>query len=108
MVLSYIEVPPPLSRGDRGSYDLYNCAISLITQAHRACRSLRMTRSLCLLVLCLLPFAVQNQAQNTKTSRTHRSTAVEPRVEMSLRDGWCFKLGPGSATELQAEPDGTW
>ena len=67
-----------------------------------------MPRPLCLLMLCLLPFAVQNQAQNTKTSRTHRSTAIDPRVEISLRDGWRFKLGPESATELQAEPDATW
>jgi beta-galactosidase len=48
------------------------------------------------------------QAQETQTSRTHRSTAVDPRIEMSLRDGWRFKLGPDSATELQAEPDATW
>jgi beta-galactosidase len=27
---------------------------------------------------------------------------------MSLRDGWRFKLGPESGTELQAEPDATW
>ena len=67
-----------------------------------------MPRPLCLLMLCLLLFAVQNQAQNSKTSRTHRSTAVDPRVEISLRDGWRFKLGPESATELQAEPDATW
>jgi beta-galactosidase len=29
-------------------------------------------------------------------------------VEVPLRDGWHFKLGPDSAAELQAEPDGTW
>jgi beta-galactosidase len=63
---------------------------------------------LCLLMLCLLPFAVENQAQNTQTSRTLRSTAVDPRVEMSLRDGWRFKLGPESVTEIQTEPDATW
>src|SRR5450631_3357160 len=71
-------------------------------------RALPMPRHLCLLMLCLLPFAVENQAQNTQTSRTHRSTAVDPRVEMSLRDGWRFKLGPESLTELQVEPDTTW
>jgi hypothetical protein len=27
---------------------------------------------------------------------------------MSLRDGWRFKLGPESATELRDEPDSTW
>jgi beta-galactosidase len=59
-------------------------------------------------MLCLLSFAVENQAQKTQASRTHRSTAVDPRVEMSLRDGWRFKLGPDTATELQAEPDATW
>jgi len=59
-------------------------------------------------MLCLLSFARENLAQNTKASRTPRSTAVDPRVEMSLRDGWRFKLGPESGTELQAEPDATW
>ncbi len=67
-----------------------------------------MPRPLCLIMLFLLPLAVENQAQNTQTSRTHRSTAIDPRVEMSLRDGWRFKLGPDSATELQGEPDATW
>ncbi|WP_245632677.1 glycoside hydrolase family 2 TIM barrel-domain containing protein [Edaphobacter aggregans] len=67
-----------------------------------------MPRPLCLLMLCLLPLAVENQAQKTQTSTTHRSTAVDPRVEMSLRDGWHFKLGPESTTELHAEPDATW
>ena len=67
-----------------------------------------MTRRLCLLALCLLPFAIQNKAQNAQTSKAHRSTSVDPRVEMLLRDGWRFKLGPDSATELQAEPDATW
>ena len=67
-----------------------------------------MHRTHCLLMLCLLPLAVENQAQKSQTSGTHRSTAVDPRVEMSLRDGWRFKLGPESATELQAEPDATW
>src|ERR1700729_978087 len=67
-----------------------------------------MPRHLCLLMLCLLPLAVENQAQNPQTDRTHRSTVADPRVEMSLRDGWHFKLGPESTTELQAEPDATW
>ena len=67
-----------------------------------------MPRPLCLLMLSLLLLAVENQAQGTQTSRTHRSTTADPRVEMSLRDGWRFKLGPESATELQAEPDATW
>jgi beta-galactosidase len=48
------------------------------------------------------------QAQETQTNRTQPSTALDPRVEMSLRDGWRFKLGPESATELQGEPDPTW
>jgi beta-galactosidase len=67
-----------------------------------------MPRLLCPLMLCLLSFAGGNQAQNTKTSKTPGSTAVDPRVEMPLRDGWLFKLGPESLTELQAEPDTTW
>ncbi len=67
-----------------------------------------MTRSLGLLVLCLSILALDIQAQETQTSRTHGSAVVDPRIEMSLRDGWRFKLGPDSATELQAEPDAAW
>ena len=67
-----------------------------------------MTRSLGLIVLCLSSLAMVIQAQETQTHRTHRSTAADPRIEMPLRDGWRFKLGPESATELQAEPDATW
>ena len=62
-----------------------------------------MTRFLGLLVLCLSTLATDFQAQEMKTS-----TVVAPRIEMSLRDGWRFKLGPDSATELQAEPDAAW
>ncbi len=67
-----------------------------------------MNRTLCLLVLCLLPLTLENLAQKSPTSGTQRSTAVEPRVEMPLRDAWRFRLGPESATELQDEPDSTW
>lgn len=67
-----------------------------------------MRRPLCLLMLCLLSFAGENQAQSTKANTTPRSMAVDPRVDISLRDGWRFKLGPESADELQAEPDATW
>ena len=67
-----------------------------------------MPRPLWLLMFCLVPFAAENQAQKTQTSGTHRSSAADPRVEMPLRDGWRFKLGPESATELQTEPDATW
>ena len=67
-----------------------------------------MTRSLGLLVLCLSILALEIQAQEMQTSRTHRSTTVDPRIEMSLRDGWRFKLSSDSATELQAEPDAAW
>ena len=62
----------------------------------------------CLLLFCLLPLTLENQAQKSSTSVTRHSTALESRVEMPLRDGWRFKLGPESATELQAEPDATW
>jgi beta-galactosidase len=62
-----------------------------------------MTRFLGLLVLCLSTLATDFQAQEMQTS-----TVVDPRIEMSLRDGWRFKLGPDSATELQAEPDAAW
>ena len=67
-----------------------------------------MHRTHCLLMLCLLPLTPQTQAQKSSTSETHRSATVDPRFEMTLRDGWRFKLGPESATELQAEPDATW
>src|SRR6187402_1098784 len=59
-------------------------------------------------MLCLLPLTTQTQAQRSSTSETHRLAAVDPRSQMTLRDGWRFKLGQDSATELQAEPDGTW
>ena len=67
-----------------------------------------MNRTHCLLLLSLLPLTLENHAQKSPTSGTHRSTAVEPRVEMPLRDAWRFKLGPESAIELQDEPDSTW
>ena len=61
-----------------------------------------------LLVLCLVPLAAGGQAPKTQTSGTRHSTTADPRVEMLLRDGWHFKPGPESATELQAEPDAAW
>lgn len=67
-----------------------------------------MNRTHRLLLFCLLPLTLENQAQKSSTSVTRHSTALESRVETSLRDGWRFKLGPESATELQAEPDATW
>ncbi len=67
-----------------------------------------MPRPLYLLMLCILPLAVNNQAQPAQTGSTHHSTAAGPRIEMPLREGWRFKLGADSATELQAEPDATW
>ena len=67
-----------------------------------------MYRLHCLLMLCLLPHTLENQAQKSSTDETQRSVAVDPRFQMTLRDDWRFKLGPDSATELQAEPDGTW
>ena len=67
-----------------------------------------MRRNLCLLMLCLLTLAVQNRAQTAQTNRTQVSAAAGPRIEMPLRDGWRFRLGPDSATELQAAPEATW
>ncbi len=67
-----------------------------------------MIRSLCLLMLCLSPLSPRTWGQGTQPSGTRRSMAVEPRVEMSLRDGWRFKLGPESEADIQAEPDATW
>ena len=67
-----------------------------------------MRRNVCLLTLCLVTLAVQNHAQTTQTNRTQVSAAAGPRIEMPLRDGWRFRLGPESATELEAAPDATW
>ena len=66
-----------------------------------------MRRYVYLLMLCVVMLAMQNPAK-AQTGRTHLSSASGPRIEMPLRDGWLFKLGPESATELQAEPDSTW
>ena len=67
-----------------------------------------MPRPLYVFLLLLCALAVESQSQKTQTSTSPSSTAAAPRVEVSLRDGWRFKLGPESATELQAEPDATW
>src|SRR5690348_6955547 len=67
-----------------------------------------MRRYVYLLMLCVVMLAMQTPAQKAQTSRTQLSSASGPRIEMPLRDGWRFKLGPESATELQAEPDSTW
>ncbi len=67
-----------------------------------------MRRILCLLMLCIVTLAVQNSAQTTQTKRAQVSAAAGPRIEMPLRDGWRFKLGPESATELESAPDATW
>ena len=67
-----------------------------------------MTRPFCLLLLCLSPFAVKTEAQSTNASKTPASASEGPRIEMALRDGWRFKLGPDSQTELVGGPDATW
>ena len=67
-----------------------------------------MPRPLYVFLLLLCALAVESQSQKTQTSTSSSSMAAAPRVEVSLRDGWRFKLGPESATELQAEPDATW
>ncbi|SFS05686.1 beta-galactosidase [Granulicella pectinivorans] len=67
-----------------------------------------MPRIPCLLMICFLLLTLDDQAQRSATNETQRSTANDARVEMSLRDGWRFKFGPESATELQTEPDATW
>ena len=67
-----------------------------------------MNRTRCLLLVSLLPLTLENYAQKSPMSGTPSSAAVEPRVEISLRDGWRFRGGPESVTELQDEPDATW
>ncbi|AFL86734.1 beta-galactosidase/beta-glucuronidase [Terriglobus roseus DSM 18391] len=66
-----------------------------------------MTRRTHLLLLCLSTLLSANQTMTAQTARAPR-TAASPRVEMSLRDGWHFKLGNGKASELATEPDSTW
>jgi beta-galactosidase len=67
-----------------------------------------MTRPLCLLLLCMSPFAVKARTQSTSAGKTPATASEGPRIEMALRDGWRFKLGPDSPTELMAGPDATW
>jgi beta-galactosidase len=67
-----------------------------------------LNRTRCLLLVSLLPLTLENYAQKSPMSGAPSSAAVEPRVEISLRDGWRFRLGPESVTELQDEPDATW
>jgi len=67
-----------------------------------------MRRNLFLLMLCLITLAVRNPAQKTQRGRTQLSAAAGPRIEMPLRAGWRFRLGPESSTELEAAPDATW
>ena len=67
-----------------------------------------MIRFLCLMMIFPWSLVGSIQALETQTGKAHRATTEEPRVEMPLRDGWRFKLGSESATELQAEPDATW
>ena len=67
-----------------------------------------MPRPLYVFLLLLCALAVESQSQKTRTSTSSSSMAAAPRVEVSLRDGWRFKLGPESPTELQAEPGATW
>lgn len=67
-----------------------------------------MNRSDYVFLLLLCALTVGGQSQQTPTSAPASSTTIAPRVEVSLRDGWRFKLGPEGTTELQAEPDATW
>src|SRR5436305_8269687 len=67
-----------------------------------------MPLPLSLILLLLSALVAQSQSQRKQTSTFPGFTGAAPRVEMSLRDGWRFKLGPESATELEAEPDATW
>jgi beta-galactosidase len=67
-----------------------------------------MRRGLCLLMLCVVTLALQNRAQTTQTNRTQVPAAAGPRIVMSLRDGWRFRLGPESVKELEAAPDAKW
>ena len=68
-----------------------------------------MAHPIRLLMFCLLVFAAENRAQPaTQSGSTLRTASLEPRTEISLRNGWRFTLASDSATELQAKPDSTW
>ena len=67
-----------------------------------------MKRFYSLIVFFLSSLAPSIQAQQGRPHRTPPSVNAGPRIEMVLRDGWAFKLGTDSATELQAETDATW
>lgn len=67
-----------------------------------------MSRLLSIVPLVLYALSAGAQSQKAHTSTSLRSTAAGPRVEVPLRDGWRFKFGPESTTELQADPDATW
>ena len=67
-----------------------------------------MKRFLGQIVLCLSSLALSIHAQEKQAISTSHSATDGPRIQMALRDGWSFKLGPDSATELSAEPDSTW
>lgn len=67
-----------------------------------------MTRTLSLLLLALSTVASQAQVQRFPVSSADPSTAVDPRVEMSLRDGWRFKLDSESAIGPETATDATW
>ncbi len=67
-----------------------------------------MSRLLPIVPLVLYALSAGAQSQKAHTSTSLRSTAAGPRVEVPLRDGWRFKFGPESTTELQADPDATW
>ena len=59
-------------------------------------------------VLCLSSLTLSVHAQEKHAVGTPRSMSDGTRIEMALRSGWSFKLGPDSATELSAATDSTW
>jgi beta-galactosidase len=65
-------------------------------------------RFLSLNVVFVLSLTTSIHAQKTRANNTPASANAGPRIEMPLRDGWSFKLGPDSVTELQGDTDATW
>ncbi len=61
-----------------------------------------------LVIFCLSSLPLHTHAQVNQAINAPHATANDPRIEMALRSGWTFKLGPDSPTELQPETDATW
>lgn len=65
-----------------------------------------MRRLVCLSAICLLAASAASAQQ--RAPKASAAPSASPRVEMSLQNGWRFRLGPDSATELNEPMDAGW